>query len=113
MHVAMRLVISLLAAGSLFGCSSGPFRMDPDPLLPGPKEPFPDVGQIDCAHPDPRQSDYKDFLILGFCARKDAVNRKVYLKPFVERYGEHVSDYVRAKRLAETAPHPDREEIFQ
>jgi len=36
-----------------------------------------------------------------------------YLKPFVEKYGEHVSDYVRAKRLAETAPHPEREEIYQ
>ena len=36
-----------------------------------------------------------------------------YLKPFVERYGEHVSNYVRAKRLAEAARQPDREEIFQ
>jgi D-alanine-D-alanine ligase len=36
-----------------------------------------------------------------------------YLKPFVERYGEHVSDYVRAKRLAEAAPQRDREEIYQ
>jgi len=36
-----------------------------------------------------------------------------YLKPFVEKYGEHVSDYVRAKRLAEASSHPDREEIYQ
>ena len=36
-----------------------------------------------------------------------------YQKPFVERYGDHVSDYVRMKRQAEAAPHPDREEIFQ
>ncbi len=36
-----------------------------------------------------------------------------YLKPFVERYGEHVSDYVRMKRMAEAARQPDREEIFQ
>ncbi len=36
-----------------------------------------------------------------------------YLKPFVERYGEHVSDYVRMKRQAEAAPQPDREEVYQ
>lgn len=36
-----------------------------------------------------------------------------YLEDFVERYGDHVSDYVRSKRLAETAPNSDREEIYQ
>jgi D-alanine-D-alanine ligase len=36
-----------------------------------------------------------------------------YREPFVERYGEHVSDYIRSKRQAESAPTDDREEIYQ
>jgi D-alanine-D-alanine ligase len=36
-----------------------------------------------------------------------------YREPFVERYGDHVSDYIRTKRLSEAAPKPDREEIYQ
>jgi D-alanine-D-alanine ligase len=35
-----------------------------------------------------------------------------YRESFVDRYGDHVSDYVRAKRVAETAGKP-REEIYQ
>ncbi|MGH9928993.1 MAG: SET domain-containing protein-lysine N-methyltransferase [Pyrinomonadaceae bacterium] len=35
-----------------------------------------------------------------------------YRELFVERYGDHVSDYVRSKRLTETSPKP-REEIYQ
>ncbi|HEV7798626.1 MAG TPA: SET domain-containing protein-lysine N-methyltransferase [Pyrinomonadaceae bacterium] len=36
-----------------------------------------------------------------------------YRESFVERYGEHVSDYIRTKRQAEAAPTDDREEIYQ
>lgn len=36
-----------------------------------------------------------------------------YKEPFVERYGEHVSDYVRSKRLSKTAPKSEREKIYQ
>ena len=36
-----------------------------------------------------------------------------YLEDFVERYGDHLSDYVKVKRLAERDAHPTREEIYQ
>jgi hypothetical protein len=35
-----------------------------------------------------------------------------YREAFVERYGDHVSDYVRSKRLADVAAKV-REEIYQ
>src|SRR5436190_8335032 len=49
------------------------------------------------------------------CSARDC--RKIirgadYRKPFVERYGDHVSDYVRSKRVRETTP-ASREEIYQ
>ena len=49
----------------------------------------------------------------GARACRKVIRGTDYLKPFVERYGEHVSDYVRAKRLAEAAPKTDREVIYQ
>lgn len=36
-----------------------------------------------------------------------------YREPFVERYGDHVSDYVRAKRLSKASPKSHPEEIYQ
>jgi D-alanine-D-alanine ligase len=43
---------------------------------------------------------------------REIVRGSDYREDFVERYGDHVSDYVRSKRLSEVLP-KSREEIYQ